>query len=391
MTSNYIDSTGLNLQELADIVTELEDGFKTIYGADINIAANSPDGQMINLFAQAKIDMLDCISQVYNSFSPTSAIGIALDQRCALNGVIRKGATKTITNLIVTTDREVSLVGLSAGVGTPFTAKDLAGNKFYLTTSATGATGPNTLAFEAEQSGATETTIGSITEIETIQLGVLSVFNGSNPTVQGVDEETDAALRVRRASSLSLPSQGYLAGLKGALLALDDVTRCEVYENNTSAADINGIPAHSIWAVVEGGASADIADVIYKKRNAGCGMYGSQTVEVDQGNGFDLPVKFGRPSELDLYIKLTVTSLTDDHSIDDDYLKQYIYDNVAYNINQKADYSAIASAVKIADPLCVIISGGVGATIVAADPFLAPATIAGRWIISIARISITVV
>lgn len=140
MTSNYVDSTGLNLQQLADIVTELENGFKAIYGSDINVGANSPDGQMINLFAQAKIDILDCISQVYNSFSPTSAIGVALDQRCALNGVVRKGATKTTTNVTVTTDREVSLLGLSAGAGTPFTSKDLAGNKFYLTTSATGAT-----------------------------------------------------------------------------------------------------------------------------------------------------------------------------------------------------------------------------------------------------------
>jgi uncharacterized phage protein gp47/JayE len=391
MTSNYVDSTGLNLQQLADIVTELENGFKAIYGSDINVGANSPDGQMINLFAQAKIDILDCMSQVYNSFSPTSAIGVALDQRCALNGVVRKGATKTTTNVTVTTDREVSLLGLSAGAGTPFTAKDLAGNKFYLTTSATGATGPNSLAFEAALSGATETTPNTITGIETIQLGVLSVNNPSNPTVQGTDEETDAALRVRRASSLSLPSQGYLAGLKGALLALDDVTRCEVYENNTNVFDSDGISPHSIWAVVEGGADADIADVIYKKRNAGCGMYGSETVAIDQGNGFELTVKFGRPSEEDLYIKLSVTSLTDDHAVDDDYLKQYIYDNVVYDINQKADYSAISSAVKIADPLCVIISGGVGSTGAAGDPFLAPPTIDGRWIVATARIAITVV
>jgi uncharacterized phage protein gp47/JayE len=391
MTSNYVDSTGLNLQQLSDIVTELEDGFKAIYGNDINVDANSPDGQMINLFAQSKIDILDCISQVYNSFSPNSAIGVALDQRCALNGVIRKGATKTITNVTVTTDRQVNLLGLSAGTGTPFTVKDLAGHKFYLTTSATGATGANSLAFEAELSGATETTTNTITGIETIQLGVLSVNNPSNPTVQGTDEETDAALRVRRASSLSLPSQGYLAGLKGSLLALDDVTRCEVYENNTSAADIYNIPAHSIWAVVEGGLDADIADVIYKKRNAGCGMYGSETVAVDQGNGFELTVKFGRPSEEDLYIALEVTSLTNDHAIDDDYLKQYIYDNMEYDINQKADYSAIASMVKIADPLCVIISGGVGSTGAAGDPFLATPTIDGRWIIATARIDITVV
>ena len=88
---------------------------------------------------------------------------------------------------------------------------------------------------------------------------------------------------------------------------------------------------------------------------------------------------------------MTVTSLSDDHAVDDDYIKQYIYDNIVYDINQKADYSAISSAVKIADPLCVIISGGVGATGGAGDPFLPPPTIDGRWIVSTARIDVTVV
>lgn len=59
MTTNYVSSTGLTLQTLAEIVTELETGFKAIYGVDINLDANSPDGQMINLFAQAKLDILD--------------------------------------------------------------------------------------------------------------------------------------------------------------------------------------------------------------------------------------------------------------------------------------------------------------------------------------------
>ena len=118
MSSNYVDSTGLVLQTLADIVTELETGFKNIYGVDINIDANSPDGQMINLFAQAKIDLLDCIASVYNSFSPTNCSGVVLDQRCALNGLYRNDGIKTTLYMTVVTNRIVNLVGVSAGAGT---------------------------------------------------------------------------------------------------------------------------------------------------------------------------------------------------------------------------------------------------------------------------------
>jgi hypothetical protein len=206
-----------------------------------------------------------------------------------------------------------------------------------------------------------------------------------------VDEETDAALRYRRAVSVSLSSQGYLEGLKGALLSLTNVTKCEVYENNTNATDGNGIHAHSIWVVIEGGDTDEIADIIYKKRNAGCGLFGSFAVDIDQGNGFNLPIKFDRPSYENLYIELTITSINSAHTIDDDYLKDQIYELISYGINEKADYSAIASLVKIADPLAVIIDGGVGDDGMTYVPYLATPSIDGIWTISTTRIAITVV
>lgn len=401
MTNNYIDSTGLHLQALADIVTELETGFKTIYGNDISLDANSPDGQMINLFAQAKIDTLDLISSVYNSFSPNSAIGVSLDQRCALNGIVRKGATKTTVNVQVTTDRVVNLIGVTNGNGTPFTVSDTSGNKFYLTNDTTTTNGVNTLHFTAAVAGAVFVSSGTITVIETILLGVLSVTNSGNALIQGVDEETDAALRYRRSVSVSNPSSGYLDGLMGALLALDDVKYAKVYENNTDLTDVYGIPPHSIWCVVDGGLSTDIADIIYQRRNAGCGMYygtGStgptgpaKTVNVTQLNGFDIPIKYSEAAYYDLYIDLTITSLTTLHTIDQTFIKLSIFADIEYGINDVADYSEISSYVKSIDPLAVIISGGVGLTGAAADPYLAPPTIDGRWIISETNIHITVV
>jgi hypothetical protein len=407
MTSNYVDLTGLHLESLAEIVTGLEDGFKGIYGNDINLDANSPDGQMINLFAQAKIDILDVISSVYNSFSPSSAAGVALDQRCAINGIIRKGSTISTVYVVVTTTAAVSLVGLSAGSGTPFTVADAAGNKFYLTTSVTTGIGANSLHFTAAVAGVIDISTGSISIIDTVTAGVTSVANAGGATVAGVDEETDAALRYRRSVSVSNPSSGYLDGLMGALLAVEDVIYAKVFENNTATTDIYGIPPHSIWAVVDRAGSTGptgttgIAQIIYERRNLGCGMYygtGStgatgtaKTVNITQLNGYDIPIKFSTATYYDLYIKVTVGSKLSSHAIDTTFLKNEIYDNIVYEINEKADFSEIHSQVKLSDPYAVVTAGGVGLTGLAADFQLAPPTIDGRWIISTAKITITTV
>lgn len=392
MTSNYVDSTGLVLQSLTDIITELETGFKTIYGSDISVDANSPDGQMINLFAQAKIDILDCISQVYGSFSPTSAIGVVLDQRCALNGVTRQGAVKTIVPVNITFDRTTHLVGEDDAAGTPFTVSNAASDKFYLITGFTGATGTTGQPFRAAVAGVISCPTGSITKIETITLGVTGVSNSLTPTTVGVDEETDAALRYRRAKSVAMPSSGYLAGLEAALLALDNVTFAKVYENNTDTTDIYGIPPHSIWAVVEGGDHTEICNAIYLKRNAGCGMTGATGANVEIGNGFTLPIKFSDSSLANLYVTLVMVSLNSSYVIDANEktaIKAYIVDNITYDINEIADYSEIAALVKTHYPYAVINSGYVGTTGATGSSYMAPTTIDKRWVLDATRITIS--
>ena len=391
MTSNYIDITGLHLQSLADIVVELEDGFKTIYGTDVNVDPNSPDGQMINLFAQAKIDILDLISSVYGSFSPTSAIGTALDQRCAINGVTRQAATHTTVAVIVETDQIVALRGLSEGDGNYFTVADDAGNLFYLTTSASTGVGNTTMNFTAAEAGAIEVSPNSIQTISTITYGVLSVDNAGGALVAGIGEETDADLRLRRAFSVANPSSGYRIGLEGALLALDGVADAKVYENHTDTTDADGIPPHSIWCVTDGGTAAEIAEQIYLRRNAGCGMTGAETKNVTELSGALFPIKYSKADHVDLYIDLTVTSLLSTHAIDDDFIKQAVFDAISYGINETADYSAICSAVKLADPYAVITAGGVSEKNSDFHPYLAPDTIDQVWDVSLAKITVTVV
>jgi uncharacterized phage protein gp47/JayE len=421
-TNNYISSSGLTLQTLAEIVTELETGFKTIYGVDINLDSNSPDGQMINLFAQAKIDILDLINSVYLSFSPSEAVGRVLDQRCAINGIVRNGATYTTVYIAMILNRTASLIGLDNGVATPFTVADPSGNPFYLITGSTGASGGSTgessinyFLFRAAEAGSVEVSANTLTNIITPTLGVVSVNNPLGAVTSGADEETDVALRYRRSLSVANPSSGYLNGLIGALLAIPNVKYATVYENTSSSTDSYGVPAHSIWPLIDyvvggtgatgatgaigvTGAQTAIATAIYTHRNAGCGMTGSITETITQINGIDIDLQYSYVQYTPLYISLTVTSRDQvKHGIDTTFLINSILAGVEYGINEIADYSEISSLVKIADPLAVIISGGVGATGTtgANEPYLTPSDIFGtvdrRWIVQYGNIEITVV
>jgi len=395
MPANALGPSGLTIQTTPEIVAEILDGavgypgMREIYGADINVDANSPDGQMVNIIAQAKVDVLELTQQVYNSFDPDKAVGTSLDARCAINGVIRNAGTKTIQNVLVTTDRAVTLAGLDTS-DTPFTVADTSGNEYQLvTTYAFVGAASTALVFQASLIGAVSSLPNTIISIVTVTLGVTAVNNPATYTTLGLNEETDYALRIRRQKSVSLPSQGYLEGLVGALVDTTGVTEAKVYENDTNTTDANGIPGHSIWCIVEGGTDEDVANAIYVKRNAGCGMKGAETFPVLQVDGSYFTVKFDRPTPEDLWILFTVYAVTG--SVDPAYLKQQLLATLNYQIAQPADASTIVAIIKAIAPNVSVSTEGVSNDGMAYDPLINTAAINNKWALDASRITIYVI
>lgn len=351
MSTNALTPQGLTIQTLPEILAELTDGtsqfpgLKAIYGADINLDPNSPDGQLLNIIAQAKIDMLELINQVFSSFDPDQAVGVNLDRRCAINGIKRAGGTYTQQPIEVTVDRALTLQGLDTAPLAPFTVQDTSGNQYLLvSTTAFGAAGTTALSFQAKEVGAVTSALNAINDVVTITLGVTGVNNTTTATSVGVAEESDAALRTRRAHSVSIPSKGYLDGLIGSLLDLTGVTQVEVFENVTNVTDLRDIPGHSIWAIVLGGAAEDIARVIYIKRSLGCGMKGETVVPITQLDGIVLDILFDRPIAQDLYIRFNIEAISG--VIDLDYLRAQLQARLSYRINEPADASHIVALAK---------------------------------------------
>lgn len=377
---NSIGPNGLTISTRQEILDALINGVPgypgmvAIFGPNVNVGPNTPDGNLLNLVALVISDTLELLAQVNASFDPDQAVGTILDSRAAINGVTRQGATYTIQNVQVSVDRALTLPGLDTS--TPFTVADSSGNQFNLITSyAFGAAGDAELSFQAANIGPVQTTIGTILNVVTPQLGVTTVNNDEAATIIGLAQETDAAFRARRARSVSLPSQGFIEGLTGALIDIEGVKQAIVLENITNAVDANGIPAHGIWAIVDADSSlnAEIAQVIYVKRNAGADMKGAISVPVARPAGPDLDVLFDHPTVVNPWIKFSVAAVTG--TVDVPYIRNQLLILLKYTIGQIADVTTIVALVKQIAPNAVVTSEGVSLTDSAYTSTLAAPTV----------------
>ena len=365
---NSLTATGLTTATQAELIANFTAQFQQIYGANINLSSSTPDGQMLLNFVQTVLDLQDLLTTIYNMFDPNQAIGTVLDQRCAINGIQRQAGTYTITNLTVTVAQPVNLYGLDQSAQPVFTYADNAGNQWQLVTTQLGVLpGVYVYAFQAATPGAVLTVPNTITIPVTIILGITSVNNPTVYTTLGLNEETDAALKIRRQQSVSLASQGYLAGLLAALENVNGVTSAFVYENLTGVADglspdaayPQGTPSHSIWVVVAGSASASlIANAIYQKRNAGCGMRGETSFTITQADGSSFIVLWDTVTTQALYISFTATSLNGVTPPNIAAIRSGLALSFTPGVYQEVNINELATIVQQIDPNTLVTSAG---------------------------------
>jgi uncharacterized phage protein gp47/JayE len=356
MAIDKIGINGMTVQSLSDLTEFLSGQMQTIYGNDINIASDTPDGQMINIYCQMAEDLRELILNVNAGFDPDQATGTILDQRVALNGLIRKSGTYTFTDIEIVFNQGINLIGLDDQINisankltiNPYTVKDSAGNKFYLAESQiiTAPSYPITLSysFRAANLGNIQTIANTINIPDSIFSAITSVNNPNSATIIGVNEELDANLKIRRRLSTALVATGFLDSLESGLQSLNGVTYASVYENTTASTDINGIPAYGIWAIVEGGNNADIANMIYSKRAGGTPMKGSETYSIIRNNGSTIIMKWDVPVLENLYIKFNCK--LPNGFFDSNLMKSLIVDNVHFGVGSSAVGSMITSYVQ---------------------------------------------
>lgn len=357
---NQITALGLETKTQAELVAELTAAYQSIYGPDIDLSQNSPDGQMMMIFIQAILDNEDLLTQIYNSFDPDKAFGVVLDTRVAYNGIQRQAGVPTVTDITIVTSQALTLKGLNDFPDDPYTVADNAGNQFQLQeTQNPGGAGTFVYSFQAKDPGAFNTIPNTITVPVTIVLGVVSINNPTTYTTLGINEETDAVLKIRRQKSVSIASQGYLAGLLALLENINGVTAAFVYENNTSFVDGDGTEGHTIWVIVGGSADpAEIANAIYKKRNAGAGMRGNVEYIVTQVDGSPFTVRWDDVVPEPLYIRFTATSLDGINPVNVDLIRTTLPSTFTPGVYEQVDINVLATKVQAIDPNALVTNAG---------------------------------
>ncbi len=396
---DIINASGLTVETSTEITAAIVAGMQLIYGTSINTDQNSPDGQMIGILTQMAVDIRELIVSVNNGFDPDQAIGAILDERVTINNIQRQGGSYTIQPITINCNTTVTLPGLDAAAnnpnGTGFTVQDSSGNQYILQNTVTLTAGVYPLNFRAKLVGLVNVPVNTLTVPLTIVQGVTSVNNPSSAITVGQNQETDIQLRTRRARSPALLSSGYLNGLLAKILALSGVTEAVLYENNSGTTDSNGIPAHSIWLIVGGGASVDIANTIYKNKSFGGGMTGAVTYNITTVSGGLFVAKWDVPVSENLYIKFNLKKLVTGFTFNTATIASYIATNLVYAIGQIAETSGITLSA-IAG---IASQGGGGVPIdvlVSVDnatwlDYIATATLASQFTLDPSRIFITVV
>lgn len=362
---NEITPTGLVTQTQAELIALFTELFQTIYGGDIDLSPSSPDGEMMMGFIQTVLDSLDLDTQIYNSFDPDAAFGVTLDARVAFNGIQRQAGTHTVTNVTITVSQALTLYGLDQDVQQVYTVADNAGNQWQLQATQTPPTaGAYAYSFRAANPGAVLTVPNTITVPVTVVLGVVMINNPTTYTTLGENEETDAALKIRRQKSVSLSSQGYLAGLLAALENINGVTAAFVYENNTASTDMDGVPSHSIWVIVSGtGEDSEIANAIYRKRNAGCGMFGDTTYTITQVNGSPFIIRWDIVEPEDLFIEFDATSLDGTNAPNIALILEQLPVIFVPGVFEQVNINDLATLVQSIDPNTLVTNAGFSTTL----------------------------
>jgi uncharacterized phage protein gp47/JayE len=366
---NSLTAQGLTLNTQAELVQLYTTAFQNIYGTDINLGPETPDGQLMMIFIQSVLDVQDLLMQVYNSFDPDNAVGVVLDQRVALNGIVRKSGTFTTTDITLVLSQSVNLYGVDQTVNPVYTVSDNAGNQWELLTTQLG-TGPGSevFLFQAATPGALTTTPNTITVPVTVVLGVTSINNPTTYATLGTNEESDAALKIRRQMSVSIPSQSFYNGLLAALENIDGVTFASIVENDTGTTNVDGVPGHSIWVIVAGtGAAASIANAIYTKRSAGCGIYnsgdsGAQSYSITQLDGSVFVVYWDTVIPENLFIKFTTTSLNGSTPPNIAAIRSGLPTSFVPGVNAQVNINELSSLVQGIDPNTLVTLAGFSTT-----------------------------
>ncbi len=343
-----IDANGFKAESFTEILTRLSNGLKNIYGQDINLDQDTPDGQQLGIQANIISDFQDLALYIYNSMDPDLADGANFDKLLKLLARTRLPSSRSTVDIEMVLNKTVSIPA-------SYTIKDLNNQNWIIGTAQTLDAGTHLVSFYSEDWGNITAEPNTINEQVTILTEVVSI-NNPESAISGRDEESIVQVRERRNKILEINASSTIGSIIGKILDLNGVIDAVPYENMTKIYDpLRDIQPNSYWIVVKGGDIAQISEIIAKDKTGGTGLKGQvETVYIEKFvrkdgsvREFYHDVKFDRPTEVSIHIKFKVSRKISTQSIDIEHIKDTLANKefyIAQNITVTELYSTIYSA-----------------------------------------------
>lgn len=301
MPSYGVTSTGFKRKRLDAILADLNAEMKSIFGENLNVSPESPDGQINGVKAESDANLWEIAEAAYNAFNPNAASGSALSNLVLLNFITRgeaKASTVTLT-----------LTGLNGAVIPAGSQVSTSDNIVSFTTDSEvtiPGSGTVTVPATATETGPIEAVAGSITLIDTPVTGWSTVTNLADADI-GENEETDVELRARRANSIARLATSVAASILAEVLEVVNVDEAFIYENDQATTDtVTGTPPNQFQVVVKDGDDTEIAQAIYKHKPIGIQSFGTTTIPVTDTQGNNHNIRFTRPTVIPIYVVVNI-------------------------------------------------------------------------------------
>ena len=297
-----VTSTGIEPTTLAGYVERLQTGFRSALGQDLDVATESPAGQIIGVLGLVFAEQDEAVVAVGNGQSVYRSLGVQLDDLGSLLHIDRELADHSTVS--------VTLTGTSGTlVPAGSRARTSAGDVFATTANATiPAAGTVTASMRAVEAGPVAAAASALTVIVDLVAGWTAVTNAAAATL-GRHTETDVLYRGRYRRHTARNARTSLDAILAAVLDVDGVTHAIIRENATGSAvtvQTIAIAARSFVVVVEGGTDAAVAQVIADTKPAGVAMTGATSVDVANGT-HTVAILFERVTAVPLTITVDTT------------------------------------------------------------------------------------
>jgi len=313
---NYVNETGVIVPDSSIIQADVENEYKSTFGADLNVDPSTPQGMLITIETLSRIALVDNNVAIANQINPNLAGGVYLDALLQLTGAQRVPSAPSLVNCTIT-----GVVGTIIPAGAQISTTDGL-TLFQLSNQTTIPIGGSiaNVQFQSVEDGEIVAEPNTLILIVSDILGWETVTNPL-AAIPGTLTQSDVQARLDRQNTLGAQGNSLAQSVISNLYLLPGVTPSGLtFQENVSSTtqtinEIEMVP-HSLYACVGGSATdLNIATTIQNSKSGGCAYNNGLGIPISQivTNPYsmqDITVLFDRPSIVTVGINVTVHAFT---------------------------------------------------------------------------------